>query len=51
VDHPHQEIKELTGDEELIFYEGSKPIRARKIWFFKDKMFSGAGGCGACAGA
>jgi type IV secretion system protein VirD4 len=34
-----QEIKELPGDEELIFYEGCKPIRARKNWFFKDKMF------------
>ena len=31
-----QEIKELPGDEELIFYEGCKPIRARKNWFFKD---------------
>jgi type IV secretion system protein VirD4 len=34
-----QEIKELPGDEELIFYEGCKPIRARKNWFFKDKVF------------
>jgi type IV secretion system protein VirD4 len=34
-----QEIKELPGDEELIFYEGCKPIRARKNWFFKDRMF------------
>jgi type IV secretion system protein VirD4 len=34
-----QEIKELPADEELIFYEGCKPIRARKNWFFKDKMF------------
>jgi type IV secretion system protein VirD4 len=34
-----QEIKELPGDEELIFYEGCKAIRARKNWFFKDKTF------------
>ncbi|SEW13466.1 type IV secretory system conjugative DNA transfer family protein [Luteibacter sp. 329MFSha] len=34
-----QEIKELPADEELIFYEGCKPIRARKNWFFKDKGF------------
>jgi type IV secretion system protein VirD4 len=34
-----QEIKELPADEELIFYEGCKPIRANKNWFFKDKVF------------
>jgi type IV secretion system protein VirD4 len=34
-----QEIKELPGDDELIFYEGCKPIRAKKNWFFKDKAF------------
>ena len=34
-----QEIKELPADDELIFYEGCKPIRARKNWFFKDKEF------------
>ena len=33
-----QEIKELPQDEEIIFYEGCKPIRARKNWFFKDKV-------------
>ncbi|MFK2877531.1 type IV secretory system conjugative DNA transfer family protein [Rhodanobacter hydrolyticus] len=32
-----QEIKELPQDEEIIFYEGCKPIRARKNWFFRDK--------------
>jgi len=37
-----QEIKELPADEELIFYEGCKPIRARKNWFFKDKAFQKA---------
>ena len=34
-----QEVKELPADEELIFYEGCKPIRARKNWFFKDRTF------------
>ncbi|MEW9625581.1 type IV secretory system conjugative DNA transfer family protein [Rhodanobacter geophilus] len=33
-----QEIKELPQDEEIIFYEGCKPIRAHKNWFFKDKV-------------
>ncbi|MGN6738821.1 type IV secretory system conjugative DNA transfer family protein [Dyella sp.] len=32
-----QEIKELPADDELIFYEGCKPIRAKKNWFFKDR--------------
>ncbi len=35
-----QEIKELPADEELIFYEGCKPIRARKNWFFEDKVLT-----------
>jgi len=34
-----QEIKELPADDELIFYEGCKPIRAQKNWFFKDNIF------------
>jgi type IV secretion system protein VirD4 len=34
-----QEIKELPADDELIFYEGCKPIRARKNWYFKDRNF------------
>ncbi len=34
-----QEIKELPADDELIFYEGCKPIRAKKNWFFKDKVY------------
>lgn len=33
-----QEIKELPADDELIFYEGCKPIRARKNWYFRDKQ-------------
>ena len=36
-----QEIKELPSDDELIFYEGCKPIRAKKNWFFKDKVLKG----------
>ncbi|MDQ6647308.1 MAG: type IV secretory system conjugative DNA transfer family protein, partial [Pseudomonadota bacterium] len=34
-----QEIKELPADDELIFYEGCKPIRAKKNWYFRDKQF------------
>lgn len=34
-----QEIKELPGDDELLFFEGCKPIRCRKNWFFKDQTF------------
>jgi type IV secretion system protein VirD4 len=33
-----QEIKELPADDELIFYEGCKPIRAKKNWYFRDKQ-------------
>jgi type IV secretion system protein VirD4 len=32
-----QEIKELPADDELIFYEGCRPILANKNWFFKDR--------------
>lgn len=39
-----QEIKELPADDELVFYEGCKPIRARKNWFFKDKRFKALAG-------
>lgn len=35
-----QEIKELPMDDMLIFYEGCRPIRCKKNWFFKDKLFS-----------
>ncbi len=34
-----QEIKELPSDDELVFYESCKPIRAKKNWFFKDPAF------------
>lgn len=33
-----QEIKELPADDELIFYEGCKPIRAKKNWYFRDRQ-------------
>ncbi|WP_115527728.1 MULTISPECIES: type IV secretory system conjugative DNA transfer family protein [Xanthomonas] len=36
-----QEIKELPGDQELLFFEGSKPIRCEKNWFFKDSGLKG----------
>lgn len=32
-----EELKEMPMDEELLFYEGCKPIRCKKNWFFKDK--------------
>lgn len=35
-----QEIKELPADDQLIFYEGCKPIRAKKNWYFKDRQFN-----------
>lgn len=34
-----QEIKELPADDELLFFEGCKPIRCRKNWYFKDRTF------------
>jgi type IV secretion system protein VirD4 len=34
-----QEVKELGTDEELIFCEGLRPIRARKIVYFVDRRF------------
>jgi type IV secretion system protein VirD4 len=34
-----QELKELPKDDLLIFYEGCKPIRGKKNWWFKIKRF------------
>lgn len=34
-----QEVKELGSEEEIIFYEGMRPIRCRKIRYFADKRF------------
>ena len=32
-----QEVKELGTEEALVFYEGLRPIRCRKIRYFRDK--------------
>jgi len=34
-----QEVKELGTEEALIFYEGLRPIRCRKVRYFEDKRF------------
>ena len=34
-----QEVKELGTDQEIIFYEGMRPIRCRKIRYFEDPRF------------
>jgi len=34
-----QEVKELGADEAIIFYEGLRPIRCRKIRYFTDGRF------------
>ncbi len=34
-----QEVKELGTEEALIFYEGLRPIRCRKIRYFADRRF------------
>jgi type IV secretion system protein VirD4 len=34
-----QEVKELGTDHEIIFYEGMRPIRCRKIRYFEDARF------------
>ena len=36
-----QEVKELGKDRELIFYEGIRPILARKNRYFQDRFFRG----------
>jgi type IV secretion system protein VirD4 len=35
-----QEVKELGSDEAIIFYEGLRPIRCRKIRYFQDTRFA-----------
>jgi type IV secretion system protein VirD4 len=35
-----QEVKELGTEEALIFYEGLRPIRCRKIRYFRDRRFA-----------
>jgi type IV secretion system protein VirD4 len=34
-----QEVKELGGEEAIVFYEGLRPIRCRKIRYFADHAF------------
>jgi len=35
-----QEVKALGAEEAIIFYEGLRPIRARKIRYFQDRRFT-----------
>jgi type IV secretion system protein VirD4 len=35
-----QEVKELGPEDAIIFYEGLRPIRARKIRYFQDRRFT-----------
>lgn len=34
-----QEVKELPPDQAIIFYEGLRPIRCRKIRYYADRIF------------
>ena len=34
-----QEVKELGAEEAIVFYEGLRPIRCRKIRYFADRRF------------
>jgi type IV secretion system protein VirD4 len=34
-----QEVKELGTEEAIVFYEGHRPIRCRKIRYFSDRRF------------
>jgi type IV secretion system protein VirD4 len=34
-----QEVKELGTEEAIVFYEGMRPIRCRKIRYFSDRRF------------
>jgi type IV secretion system protein VirD4 len=35
-----QEVKELGAEEAIIFYEGLRPIRCKKIRYFQDRRFT-----------
>jgi type IV secretion system protein VirD4 len=35
-----QEVKDLGNEEAIIFYEGLKPIRCRKIRYYRDRRFT-----------
>jgi type IV secretion system protein VirD4 len=34
-----QEVKELGGEDAIVFYEGMRPIRCRKIRYFTERAF------------
>src|SRR6266699_7116506 len=34
-----QEVKELGPEEAILFYEGLRPIRCRKIRYYRDRRF------------
>jgi type IV secretion system protein VirD4 len=34
-----QEVQQLGGDQAIVFYEGMRPLRCRKIRYFKDRRF------------
>ena len=35
-----QEVKELGPDRMILFYEGLRPVLARRIFYFRDKFFA-----------
>lgn len=35
-----QEVKDLGNEEAIVFYEGLKPIRCRKIRYYRDRRFT-----------
>ncbi|MET0542949.1 MAG: type IV secretory system conjugative DNA transfer family protein [Variovorax sp.] len=35
-----QEVKELGTDRMILFYEGLRPVLARRIFYFRDKLFA-----------
>ena len=35
-----QEVKEMGAEQEIIFYENLRPVRARKIRYYSDKRFT-----------
>ena len=34
-----QEVKELPPDEAIVFYEGLRPIRCKKLRYFEERIF------------
>jgi type IV secretion system protein VirD4 len=34
-----QEVKALGGDDAIVFYEGLRPIRCKKVRYFRDRRF------------